>query len=75
MLSGSLKVYSTYATTTTGYRRNQQYVGTDDIGTQSAVAEVLSYGTTVYAEVSVHVQCFMYTYNIQPMSYLYRFVQ
>ena len=49
---------STYATTT-GYRRNQQYVGTDDIGTQWAVAEDLPYGTTVYAEVSVHVQCFM----------------
>ena len=49
---------STYATTT-GYRRNQQYVGTDDIGTQSAVAEDLPYGTTVYAEVSVQVQCFM----------------
>ena len=51
-------VGSTYATTT-GYRRNQQYVGTDDIGTQSAVAEDLPYDTTVYAEVSVHVQCFM----------------
>ena len=52
---------STYAATTTGYRRNQQYVGTDDIGTQSAVAEDLPYGTstTVYAEVSVQVQCFM----------------
>ena len=49
---------STYAATT-GYRRNQQYVGTDDIGKQSAVAEDLPYGTTVYAEVSVHVQCFM----------------
>ena len=55
-------VGSTYATTT-GYRRNQQYVGTDDIGTQSAVAEDLPYGTTVYAEVSVHVQCFMYIAN------------
>ena len=51
-------VGSTFATTT-GYRRNQQYVGTDDIGKQSAVAEDLPYGTTVYAEVSVHVQCFM----------------
>ena len=54
-------VGSTYATTT-GYRSNQQYVGTDDIGTQSAVAEDLPYGTTVYAEVSVHVQCFMNIY-------------
>ena len=45
---------STYATTT-GYRRNQQYVGTDDIGTLSAVAEDLPYGTYYgYAEVSVH---------------------
>ena len=52
-------VGSTYAATTTGYRRNQQYVGSDDIGKQSAVAEDLPYGTTVYAEVSVHVQCFM----------------
>ena len=49
---------STYATTT-GYRRNQQYVGTDDIGKQWAVAEDLPYGTTVYAEVSGQVQCFM----------------
>ena len=54
-------VGSTYAATT-GYRSNQQYVGTDDIGTQSAVAEDLPYGTTVYAEVSVHVQCFMNIY-------------
>ena len=53
-----LFVGSTYATTT-GYRRNQQYVGTDDIGTQSAVAEDLPYGITVYAEVSGQVQCFM----------------
>ena len=52
---------STYATTT-GYRRNQQYVGTDDIGTQSAVAEDLPYGTTVYAEVSVQVQCYIIYY-------------
>ena len=51
-------VGSTFATTT-GYRRNQQYVGIDDIGTQSAVAEDLPYDTTVYAEVSGQVQCFM----------------
>ena len=51
---------STYADTT-GYRRNQSYAV--DFGRQSAVAEDLPYGTTVYAEVSVHVQCFMYTYN------------
>ena len=66
-------VGSTFATTT-GYRRNQQYVGTDDIGTQSAIAEDLPYGTTVYAEVSVHVQCFM-NIIIQTFSYLCRFVQ
>ena len=58
MLSGS-----TYAATT-GYRRNQQYVGTDDIGKQSAVAQDLPYGTTVYAEVSVHVQCSMFYEHI-----------
>ena len=46
-------VGSTYAATT-GYRRNQQYIGTDDIGKQWAVAEDLPYGTTVYAEVSVY---------------------
>ena len=64
---------STYATTT-GYKRNQQYVGSDDIGTQSAVAEDLPYGTTVYAEVSGQVQCFM-NIIIIIFSYLYRFVQ
>ena len=53
---------STYATTT-GYR-NQQYIGTDDIGKQSAVAQDLPYGTTVYAEVSVHVQCSMFYEHI-----------
>ena len=44
---------STYADTT-GYRRNQSYAV--DIGRQSAVAEDLPYGTTVYAQVSVYSQ-------------------
>ena len=50
---------SAYAATTTGYRSNQQYIGTDDIGRQWAIAEDLPYNTTVYAEVSVHIQHFI----------------
>ena len=49
---------STYAATTTGYRRIQSYYS-DNIGRQWAIAEDLPYNTTVYAEVSVHVQCFI----------------
>ena len=55
---------STYAATT-GYKRNQQYIGTDDIGKQWAVAEDLPYGTTVYAQVSVYLNV---TYKYFPIS-------
>ena len=55
---------STYAGTT-GYRRILSYVGIDDIGRQWAVAEDLPYNTTVYAEVSGHIQCvYIYTTNV-----------